>query len=529
MHEIHIARDSDGKPVIAGDLGEKLSVSLSHDARYVLGVAGEGPQGCDLELITHRSHEDWRGLLGSAQQTVLDELAASEPLDVAGTRIWSAMECVYKAFATREVTLSVGAKDGRSILLGAKLSEGTVASVLTLPMVFTLGTERMVAMIVERDTTPAVAAVSSVATRAGTIDGAVPAVVASVVSASAAPGVAELAVAGFDVGSFSISGDPERRHFIVRRPLSFRDSATLDKSIPFTALFSSMGEVRELAMQPIADRIGADLSTGRYGMVTNHSAVRVLGKTRPSDVLEVHYWASAAKESPESMIDLYFDWRRVGRDGVVERIALGEMRTTWVELVSHGVVRPVPCPDYLADYVAARTPPTAEMMQPEALPEPLSHVRMGSVLWEKPAGPTHGPVLGESTLDTGLADANLVGNIYFAHYYGWQSRLIDGYVHGRMPDYYRGVGGSGTFACRSARVNHLRDAMPFDQIQVKMTLDALHENGAVLAFDYYHLLGPNHRQKLAHGRHELVWLAPDGHAARMPKAALDDLIARTRA
>ncbi|GAB3885190.1 hypothetical protein GCM10029964_047450 [Kibdelosporangium lantanae] len=85
----------DGKPEVDG-----ASVSASHGAGMTVVVAGSGALTCDVEAAVHR--DDWAGLLGEQQLAVRDLLAANEDEHIAGTRVWSALECVRKAAGTSQ-------------------------------------------------------------------------------------------------------------------------------------------------------------------------------------------------------------------------------------------------------------------------------------------------------------------------------------------------------------------------------------------------------------------------------------------
>ncbi|MFD5245135.1 SDR family NAD(P)-dependent oxidoreductase [Amycolatopsis sp. NPDC058340] len=83
----------DGKPEADG-----VEVSASHSAELTLAIAGSGRIACDVETAIERTPEDWAGLLGEDLLAVGELLAADarEPLSVAHTRVWSALECVRK-------------------------------------------------------------------------------------------------------------------------------------------------------------------------------------------------------------------------------------------------------------------------------------------------------------------------------------------------------------------------------------------------------------------------------------------------
>ncbi|MEV0271258.1 type I polyketide synthase [Hamadaea sp. NPDC050747] len=91
---VKIAYRTDGRPELAG--GDR--VSSAHKAGLTLCVSGSGPLGCDVDLASARSDEDWQRLLGSLK--MLADLVAQEPgetADTAGVRVWAAIECLQKA------------------------------------------------------------------------------------------------------------------------------------------------------------------------------------------------------------------------------------------------------------------------------------------------------------------------------------------------------------------------------------------------------------------------------------------------
>jgi enediyne polyketide synthase len=89
----------DGKPEIDG-----ASVSASHGAGVTLAVVGQGRLGCDVETVLERDRQTWDDLIGPDQVAVRDLLVADtgESEAVAGTRVWSALECLRKTGATSQ-------------------------------------------------------------------------------------------------------------------------------------------------------------------------------------------------------------------------------------------------------------------------------------------------------------------------------------------------------------------------------------------------------------------------------------------
>ncbi|TDV41028.1 SDR family NAD(P)-dependent oxidoreductase [Actinophytocola oryzae] len=104
----------DGKPELDG-----ASISASHGAGLSLVVTGSGPIGCDVEPVAQRTEDDWTGLLGAGLIAVRDLVAAEagDDTDVAGTRIWSALECLRKTgSSTRALTVDRVDQDGWVVL-----------------------------------------------------------------------------------------------------------------------------------------------------------------------------------------------------------------------------------------------------------------------------------------------------------------------------------------------------------------------------------------------------------------------------
>ena len=99
---------STGKPYIENAAGRRLDVSIAHDDTTCLCVVGAGPVGCDWLPIQGRAREDWRALLNDANLPLLEALvAAGDSVDVAGARIWCAIEAVRKATQAGDVALTL--------------------------------------------------------------------------------------------------------------------------------------------------------------------------------------------------------------------------------------------------------------------------------------------------------------------------------------------------------------------------------------------------------------------------------------
>ena len=89
----------DGRPETDGAV-----ISASHGAGVTFVVAGQNRLGCDVETVLARGEQDWASLLGADQLPVRDLLVeeAGDSADLAGTRVWSAVECLRKVGSTSQ-------------------------------------------------------------------------------------------------------------------------------------------------------------------------------------------------------------------------------------------------------------------------------------------------------------------------------------------------------------------------------------------------------------------------------------------
>nr|AAO25852.1 PksE [Micromonospora megalomicea subsp. nigra] len=133
----------DGRPEVPG--GQNLSVA--HGAGLTLCVSSAETVGCDVEPVTGRSAQTWTGLLG--RHTDLARLLAAEAgeeIDVAATRVWTALECLQKAGRRSgdPLVLHPVTRSGWSVLVSGDVRVATFATTVrdvTEPVVFAVLTE----------------------------------------------------------------------------------------------------------------------------------------------------------------------------------------------------------------------------------------------------------------------------------------------------------------------------------------------------------------------------------------------------
>lgn len=465
-----------GKPEFSGVPAEGLGLSITHDDTYCLCVVGAEPQGCDLVPVEQRTWDHWRALLFEARTPLLDALVAGgDPLDRAGSRIWAALEAARKATQAPDVELTVGERRGDAVTFTAAGGPEPV-TIATFPVRLTFGPERVVAVtlavpkpLAAKQTRPAVAGVNPDWHRVG-------------------------------VAADGPQGQPVQE---LRFVVSFQESSGISRRVPASRYLTWMGKMRELVTSANVPSLVPLIATGDWGLVTNWGDVRVCGEASANDVIQMRFWTDRPRGSE---VEFFCDFWKVRPDGVRERVAFGSQKATWVRLVGHGKVVPEPLPPDLAAFIAGMGPTDDRPLELPRLPESLADLDRGPTVWSAPAGPTGARKLRADTISTSLEEANLVGNVYFANYFAWQNRARDGFLYGIDPAYFRGTGGLGEMVTLHTRVDYLREAMPFDTIQVVTSLKALHERGATLQFEYYHLLPDGTRLKLSVGRQEVAWV-----------------------
>lgn len=325
------------------------------------------------------------------------------------------------------------------------------------------------------------------------------------------------------------NGPQDQSVFVHRFIPDFKTFANLDRSIYFSHFFNWMGQSREMSSLPVLDKIRELTETGRWGQVTNWASIEVLGECRNRDrVVEARMWCGQVGGSRNSSATLNFDWVSLGDDGIEERIATGQMGFTWVEILDHGVVRPAEFPveyrDFIASMIARNDNPNSYI----PAPEPYRSLSKGQTLFQAPEGPNTAVHIAQKVFETSLFDANLVGNLYFGNYSIWMGKLRDAYFHGLAPHLYRGIGEAGELTCVKSRIQHLREAMPFDDILVTMGIKAVHQNGVDLQFEFHKVTPEGHTEKLATADHQTIWTRAGENgekvACEMPKEIMGALI-----
>ncbi len=515
LDQLEIHWREDGKPMLRGLDRDNVNVSLSHDRTHCLCVASQGAMGCDIEPVEARTEAQWQGLLGAHRMSLVQALVAhGDSLDEAGTRLWCALEAAKKAVGGGALSPTLGRVSAQGVLFDISGAEaGQVGrqrvQVLTLALDLTRRPRKVVAVVVASHESPN------------------PAPHGEEPATAAAALVREVPILSGVDGHMAI-GPQGQAMPCFRFRASFKDTTTLRHSVDCATFAAWMGEVRELAVARVAAQLVPDFASGQWGMVTNESRIDVLADAHCLDVIEGRMYISRAHGRFNSSIDTHFEWHKVLADGALMPVATSTMSITWVQIQGHGAVLVQPFPPYLAELVGGYLPaPGAARTAGSPAAAPWAGAAgLGDMLYAAAAGPRVLPELAAQTFNTTTAESNLVGNIYFSSYFMWQRRVADRFLQALAPPLFTADGCTGEFHWRLAEVKHLREAMPFDAIEVVMALKTLHRCGLGLHFDFYRLGAAGERIKLAHGLCEAAWVARGQSVpAPMPEVYLSALSA----
>ncbi|MDD5276970.1 MAG: SDR family NAD(P)-dependent oxidoreductase [Methylovulum sp.] len=468
-----------GKPIFLGSEWKGIDLSISHDREYCISTVGKGPQGCDIEAVEPREEEDCIALLGVAYEKLLRSAAAEigEPIDYTAIRLWAVLESVRKAYGfLGDVRLSLQKVRGEVVVFNAQLNNDEFP-VLTFPMAFFRPPIRIVALVAAYRFPKPMAVEYS-----GEGD---------------TKNLTQLPT-NVDASRFVETPEKLREYFEYRFQPSFSDCGNLGRSISSSRYMLSVGKVREITMAEIGRQLTDQIVTGEWGLVTNWAALRVTGLAGTYDRLIAQLRVVDVKGST---ISLRCDIFRLDEYDNKQLVAEVTQETTWVRIIGHGQVSPAPIPDYFLNFLRKFQfdKDNAHIKPLDLNPPPTDFVYTSS------GEIKNGLVLNSEIFYTSLEDSNLVGNVYYANYFSWQSRVMNSYLYSVAPELVKIGHHAGEPLCIKSRLDYLRDAMPFDRVLVEMALKKLWDEGLLLSFSYYRVLSDDSTQKLAVGEQEIVW------------------------
>jgi enediyne polyketide synthase len=484
---VAVAWTEEGGPFLQDN--EEIALSCSHDAKLLICSAGRAPQGCDIEPVVHRDPEEWSLMVGREKQPLLDRLQEEESYDRAATRVWCAIEALRKATGARqyELTYSQGIGDC-TIFSGA---DGI--TILTFPARLLRGPERIIAVATQQN--PSVSHTDRVM-----------------------PGHPSPLQERPE--ELNCKGPEGQKAFVCSFNLGLKDSSTISGGVNFANYAHWLGNVRETALKPIGKYISDEFYGGHF-MVTNHTDMHIMRHVRNHESIEARTWIDDVFGYKDSSLKLKFEWRKLAANGTIVPVAFSEHQVSWIKVVGHGLVEPVECPLFFADFLrdSGLVPKLPKAKHTENLPpaEAITPKDLGELIRAYDLIGKNRSAVTETTFDTSMQHSNLAQNIYFSNYFAWQGHLIDKYLFELDPQLYMSMSPRAQFATTHCQVTHLREAMPFDRIAITLQLHRVWRRAIELYFEYFKLAAPNERIKLAYGHHTLAWASTDDSDKYVPQ------------
>ena len=420
---------------------------------------------------------------------------------------------------------------GTTALLEATTKTGTYL-VLTLKVSLTRSPERMVAFLVKPQE------VTSKVTESQVTESQIDISKIDLANATIEESVRAIIQPHHHLVDVTDDGPQGQRVYLQRFQVSFRQACSISRKVPVSQYISWVGKFRETPMISLAQPMLRDFYSGEYGLVTNQVTLKILGDATTYDTIQGRCWMGNLKDSS---FDTYIEFCKVLPDHSLERVAMAEVKATWVKLLKYGVPTPDPLPDYLANYlqhftvkepasIDLKNAPTVTLPQ---LPEALAQVDPGKVLYQATPKPRRDDLLFSNAYQTTLEETNAVGNVYYGNYFIWQNRTLDLFFFQHIPEYYRVEQAQGEVLPLYSRMTYAREGMPFDKIRVDLYVDKVTEYGAIFQFQFFRENLDGTLEKLHSGEQEVVWAVRDENGTPVPspwpKVVLEALLQHSQA
>ncbi len=489
--KLKIYWNDEGKPCLGNEQLTEHDISMSHDEDYCIALFGKGEQGCDIEIVKQRSREDWQGLLGNARMSLLDELVEQgDQVAIAGVRIWSAIEAVRKMNVANVKEVLLAQYKANEVVLEV-ISDNKMHHILSVPITLVVGDERVISTNITHNES----------------------------IAKFSHDIGKTTLEPESTSSLSYDASTDQMVFEYDLQVGFKECGNLSRTVYYTSYLQWVGKVRELFMSDIASELVPQVASGDWGLVTNWAELNIFNEAKCYDKIKARFRLGKVYDS---VIPLHCEFFKVEDNGNLLPLAHVTQETTWVEIIGHGQVIPALFPPYFKNFLDKTDAKSALVAGKDAL-----MLDKGRILYQAKAVPGGNKAFFTGDFNTCFEDANLVGNIYYANYFIWQGRVRNNFLGEVIPDFLKGVGEQGELLCIRSRMDYLRDAMPFDQIHVSMSLKSLHEHGAVLGYQFYRTLEDGKYEKLSVGEQEVVWVnrTPEGVPvpAQLPAVLKDRL------
>jgi len=466
-----------GRPILetlTNDSEGTQDVSFSHEGWYCLCSIGTALQGCDLATVSHRDRDQWVALFGFNRAPLLTRLEQNENLDLAGTRLWAALEAARKAFDGDLTNLSILRSGGSSVLFEAH-SQNHSLLVLTASLHLTHGQQSIVALTVQS----------------------IPSAPLPLYQLSS-PGIVIVRdeALGCDV-------------LINQFSVSWKECMTQSRKVMPVCYVDWFHKTREM-MLPFeeARRWVQGVLDGTTGLVARAIRVNIFSQVSAHDKLTARIWINELSETVAKWQVDFFKTEETDKPGLVARVTADGGITVSTAEGSRASRATAIWNDY-GRFV--RSENLAERVGVEKLG--FSGLELGRIIFDAPAGPGSGRLLFKELMHPSLLDSDLVGNISSISFFGWLEHVRDRYFHAvapnemvRRPDMAK-VSYEEPLCVESDMI-YLREAFPFEDISVEMHLVSATERSVRLRYEFIRRK-QGRAEKIAVGHQYLIWIRRD--------------------
>ncbi|MFI7445605.1 acyl-CoA thioesterase [Nonomuraea indica] len=114
-----------------------------------------------------------------------------------------------------------------------------------------------------------------------------------------------------------------------------------------------------------------------------------------------------------------------------------------------------------------------------------------------------------------FADTNVVGNVYFTHYFEWQGRCRERFLADQAPEVLQALAGDLALVTADCSCEFFGELYALDEVSIRMALAGIEANRVTMDFGYYRL-GSGPARLVARGRQTIACMRRDPGGALAP-------------
>ncbi|MBP2702999.1 acyl-CoA thioesterase [Microbispora sp. RL4-1S] len=114
-----------------------------------------------------------------------------------------------------------------------------------------------------------------------------------------------------------------------------------------------------------------------------------------------------------------------------------------------------------------------------------------------------------------FADTNVVGNVYFTHYFEWQGRCRERFLADQAPEVLQALAGDLVLVTVDCSCEFFAELYALDEVSIRMSLGGVDDNRVTMDFGYYRV-GAGPARLVARGRQTIACLRRGPGGALVP-------------